>query len=164
MLEILRRAHRRERPGPPDRRNPNPHRPHEPRQRPIKGWVSAIFFFSGESKLHAGSFRRLMADLTSRACQPLVDLMDRQGGQARLAKGHGQPSSPGGATPMRTSILGGMSGGLRHGAHFVRTGWENRLLPSGQFCSGRVERCRIAGPRQPAETLSQRHIRHLSPS
>lgn len=41
-----------------------------------------------------------------RACQPLVDLMDRQGGQARLAKGHGQQSSPGGATPMRASILG----------------------------------------------------------
>ena len=34
LPEILRRAHRRKRPRPPDRRNPHPHRTHEPLQRP----------------------------------------------------------------------------------------------------------------------------------
>lgn len=33
MPQVLRRAHRRERPRPPDRRNPHPRRPHEPLQR-----------------------------------------------------------------------------------------------------------------------------------
>jgi hypothetical protein len=33
LSAILRRTHYDERPGPPDRRNPHPHRPHEPLQR-----------------------------------------------------------------------------------------------------------------------------------
>ena len=35
LPQILWRAHRRSRPRPTDRRNPNPHRPHEPLQRPL---------------------------------------------------------------------------------------------------------------------------------
>ena len=36
-LESIRGTHRRTRPGPPDRRNPHPHRTHEPLQRPRNG-------------------------------------------------------------------------------------------------------------------------------